>query len=257
MSYTPVWFTLTAWSIRAVRSNLADSRTEPTVRTLVIALIVAAVVAVGGGQFLEARTASRVAGRLAPSVVAAESVDVELSGFPVVFRAVTGRVPEAEIEIERLTTREPEVTFAPVVLDLRDLRFDPFDLALGGAGAITVGDGSAAAVLQAHELTRLARRQGPGWEIRAQQGQLIASGDVEGSAVRVVADVSVADGALRLTAREVAVDGGTGAAAVARAFDRSIPLPELPGRIRLTAAEATPAGVVLRATIRGTLDLGT
>lgn len=251
-----MWFTFTVWSVRAVRFNLADSRTEPTVRTLVIALIAVAVAAVGGGQFLEARAASTVAGRLASSVAAAEGVDVELSGFPVAFRAVTGRVPEAEIEIERLTSREPEVTFAPVVLDLRDLRFDAFDLALGGAGEITVGDGSAAAVLQADELTRLARQQGPGWEIRVQQGQLVASGEVEGSNVRVVADVSVVEGALRLTAREVAVDGDAGAAAVARAFDRSIPLPELPGRIRLTEAEVTAEGVVLRATIRGTLDLG-
>lgn len=183
-------------------------------------------------------------------------MDVELSGFPVAFRAATGRVPEAEIEMDQLTTREPEVTFAPVVLDLRDLRFDPFEFALDGAGAITVGDGAAAAVIRTDELTRLAAQQGQGWEIRAQQGQLVASGDVEGSDVRVVADVSVADGALRLTAREVAVDGEVPAAAVARAFDRSIPLPELPGRVRLTEAEVVPAGVLLRATIRGTLDLG-
>lgn len=251
-----MWFTFTEWSVRAVRSNLAHSRTEPTVRTLVIALIVGAVVAVGGGQVLEARATDRVTGRLAVSTAGIEGVDVDLEGFPVAFRAAVGRLPRAVVEVERMTTRDPEVTFAPVVLDLREVRFDPVDLAFGDSVSVTVGDGTGAATLRAGELTRLVVQQTPGWDLRLERDRLIAVGEVQGVSVRVVADVAVADRALQLTAREVAVEGDVPAAAVARAFDRSVPLPDLPGRVALTEAEVTPAGVVLRAEFRGSLDVG-
>lgn len=221
-----------------------------------IALTVATVVAVGGGQLLEARATSRVAEHLASSTAAASGVDVDLSGFPVAVRAAAGRVPQAVIEIEQLTTREPEVTFTDVVLDLRDLRFGPFDVAVDDAATVTVGGGSATAILRADELTRLAAEQDPGWRLRSQDGQLVASGNVQGTNVRIVADVAVVDGALRLTAREVAVEGDAPAAVVARAFDRSIGLPELPGRVRLTEAEVAREGVRFRAVVRGVLDLG-
>lgn len=225
-------------------------------RTLVIAVVVMALVAVAGGQLLEAGATGRVAARLASSTEQVQGVDVELAGFPVAFRAAAGRIPEGIVEIDQLTTRDPEVTFAPVVLDLEDVRFGPVDLVLGRSQVVRVGDGSATATLSGAELSRLVAQQGPGWRLTVQDGRLVASGDVEASTARVVVGLGIVEGSLRLTAREVAVDGEVPAAVVARAFDRAVPLPELPGRIRLTDAEVGAGGVVLRGEVRGPLDLG-
>lgn len=224
-------------------------------RTLVIALVLGALVAVAGGQLLEARASGRVAARLASSAGDVQGVDVELAGFPVAFRAAAGRVPEVVVQIDQLTTREPEVTFAPVVFDLEDVRFGPVDLVLGRSQVVRVGDGSVTGTLPAGELSRLAAQRGPGWTLTVEDGRLVASGDVEGSTARVVVGLEVAEGALRLTAREVAVDGEVPAAVVARAFGRAVPLPEMPGRVRLTEAEVGAGGVVLRGVVRGPLDL--
>lgn len=250
-----MWFAFTGWPHLALPFNIVASRTVPVVRTLVIALIVMALVAVAGGQLLEARATDRVAARLASSTDEVQGVDVELAGFPVAFRAAAGRVPEVVVEIDQLTTRDPEVTFAPVVLDLRDVRFGAVDLVLGRSQVVRVGDGSATATLPAVQLSRLAAKQGPGWDLTVQDGRLVATGDVEGSTARVVAGLEIAEGALRLTAREVAVEGEVPAAVVARAFDRAVSLPELPGRIRLTEVEVGTGGVVLRGVVRGPLDL--
>lgn len=225
-------------------------------RTVLLGLVLVGVVIVGGAQALEARATGQVSDALAASTQEVDGVDVELAGFPVALRAATGRIPEAVIEVEQLTTKDPEVTFAPVIMRLADVRFDPIELALEQRPALTVGDGSASATLSAEEVSRLAAQGGGGWTIRLHQGQLVAVGEVDGSEVRVVVDVAVVDGALQLTASEVAVSEDVPAAAVADAFDRSIVLPELPGRIRLTDVELGPEGVDLSARIRGPLDLG-
>ena len=225
-------------------------------RTVLLGLVVLGVVIVGGGQALEARATGQVADALASSTREVEDVDVELSGFPVALRAATGRIPEAVIEVARLTTRDPEVTFAPVIMELADVRFDPVELAFEQRPALTVGDGSVSATLSVEEVSRLAAQGGGAWTIRVQEGQLVATGHLSGREVRVVVQAAVAEGALQLTASEVAVSGEVPAAAVADAFDRSIALPELPGRIRLTDVELGPQGVHLSARIRGSLDLG-
>lgn len=225
-------------------------------RLLLLLLVLLGIVIVGGAQALEARATGQVADALAASTRQVEGVDVELAGFPVALRAATGRIPEAVIEVDRLVTKDPEVTFAPVVMDLADLRFDPIELAFAQRPALTIGDGSVSATLSAEEVSRLAAQGGGGWSIRLQEGQLVATGDVNGSEVRVVVEAVIVDGALQLTASEVAVSDDVPAAAVAEAFDRSIALPELPGRIRLTDVELGQEGIDLAARIRGTLDLG-
>lgn len=225
-------------------------------RTVLLGLVLLGVVIVGGGQALEARATDQVGDALASSSQAVAGVDVELAGFPVALRAATGRIPEAVIEVDRLTTEDPEVTFAPVVMELTDVRFDPIELALEQRPSLAVGDGAVSATLSADEVSRLAAQGGGGWTIRLQEGQLVAAGDLNGSRVRIVVEVAVADGALQLTASEVAVSEDVPASAVAEAFDRSIALPELSGRIRLTDAELGPEGVELTASIRGALDLG-
>ena len=225
-------------------------------RTVLLGLVLLGVVIVGGAQALEARATGQVADALAASTQEVAGVDVELVGFPVALRAATGRIPEAVIEVDQLTTEDPEVTFAPVVMELADVRFDPVELALEQRPTLTVGDGSVSATLSADEVSRLAARGGGGWTIRLEEDQLVAVGDLYGNEVRVVVEVAIAEGALRLTASEVAVNADVPAAAVAEAFDRSIALPELPGRIRLTDVELGPEGVDLSARIRGPLDLG-
>lgn len=247
-------FAFTGCSTRALPFNLPVQRAGRAVRTFLIAVVVAGAVAVAGGQVLEARAADRIANQLASSTTEAHGIDVDLEGFPVAFRAATGRIPRTLIRVERLTTQEPEITFSPVVLELRGLRFDPIDVAARGAGAMSVRAGTASATLPAQELTRIIADAG--WEIRSQGDELVASGSVEGVDVRVVVAVEAADGALRLTAREVATGGDVPAGVVARAFDRSVSIPDLPGRLELREAEVTEDGVVLRADVRGTLDLG-
>lgn len=225
-------------------------------RLLLLLLMLLGIVIVAGAQALEARATGQVADALAASTQEVEGVDVELAGFPVALRAATGRIPEAVIEVDRLITKDPEVTFAPVVMDLADVRFDPIELAFAQRPALTIGDGSVSATLSAEEVSRLAAQGGGGWTIRLQEGQLVATGDVNGSEVRVVVEAVIVDGALQLTASEVAVSEDVPAAAVAEAFDRSITLPELPGRIRLTDVELGQEGIDLAARIRGPLDLG-
>lgn len=226
-------------------------------RTLVVLAILAGIALVVGGQYAESRAADVVAEAVAERAVSVGEVDVELVGTPVLYHLVVGRLPGVRLEIRDLESGRPPVLFDAVLADLEEVRFDLGDLIDGRPVTLDVGSGRVTATLSEAELARLVARDRPDWEIHLESGAVVASGTVAGTSVGVVAEPRIVESGLELRTRRVETGAlGAGAEAeVARAFDVTVPLPALPGDLRVTDVSVGEDLLVLEGRVEGTIRL--
>jgi hypothetical protein len=95
----------------------------------------------------------RIANELQSSFDDAGEADVELSGFPITVRLLSGTIPSVRVTSSSL--RRQDLRFTDVNLTMQDVKFSLSSLASGEMGAVTVEDGHGRVSLPASELAQV------------------------------------------------------------------------------------------------------
>lgn len=128
-----------------------------------IALVLLLALLVGGDIFLRSVTENRAADQIQASLDLDETPDVNLGGWPFVFKALGGNFPSVSISVE--DARIQGVRLEDVTLDLRNVRFRLADLLAGDERAVETGGGTGAASIDSRGVSRALRRQGVDVEV--------------------------------------------------------------------------------------------
>lgn len=187
--------------------------------------------------------------------LAATSSDVEVAGFLVLPQLLTGELRQVDLEVRDALVGEPGVRLATIDATLLGLAVPfppPAELR-----RVAVDDGQVTITILPREVARILSGARPGWDVATTDEGLRASGDVQGVAVAVTADVAVVGAELRFTARDVEVGdlGLAAASTIAAAFEARVPLPELPDGLVVDEAEVRAIGLVLRGRVVDELSL--
>lgn len=228
-------------------------------RIVMAILVVVAIALLGGGQLLESQARHATAEAFAASFHDVREVDVELSGFPLLYHVARGKLPALNVEARDVVVDDPRVTLSVLEVRLRDVSFDRRVVLERRIPALHVRRGTFTAVLAESELARLVAAERPGWQVELDAGSVSARRTVAGVTISIKADVRLADGAVELKSRRVEV-GALGRAAgrqVARAFDLRVPLPDLPEGLRLEEVRVEPDALVLAGSVPAEVRLRT
>ncbi len=212
-----------------------------------IALAALLVLFVASDQLIKASVEGQLESDIAATAQVA-SVDVQIQGFPLLVNVVRGVIPVVAVRLDGLVVGDPELELRQVDAELVDVAVDlaaavgrPLDGVEAGDGVVTVRIGES-------EVAAIVARERPGWTAAFQGEKLLATGDVEGTTVQVVAEV-VLEGQV-LVAVPVQVNAGSlGVEAqdlVQRAFDFRYELPEVIEGFLFTRAEIVGGTLVLR-----------
>lgn len=189
-------------------------------------LAVLVVLFLGADFGVRAWAESALASRIAEGLAVSGEPDVDLHGFPFLFRVAAGRFDQVELQAEALDAGG--LVLRDVTLDLRDVTFSVGAL-LGGTGSFHAERGSGHAMVTEDDLSAFLQAEGHPVDVR-----------FEGRTVRVLTTISVGPeevdvsatgplelrrGALRFRPRTVRA-GGT-IAVPASAFALDVALPEL------------------------------
>ena len=182
-----------------------------------------------------------------------ETVDVTLSGFPILYHIlVADGVPEVRFDLTELVVGDPPISLGRVDAVLNDVDVPIRHIVSGTAPEIAVGDGGTFDVaVDEAALQQLVDRESPGWTVTVAPDGVRASGEVLGVTVEAVADLRVEAGALVLATREITAGalGIEATAEVAGALDFSVDLGPLPFGLVFDEAELRSGVVVLRGVI--------
>lgn len=225
-------------------------------RRILFVLAVLLVVLVGADQYLRTRVVGEVE-RAAASAFAASEADATVRGWAVLPQLLAGSLDRIDLEVADGVVGDPPVRVAVLTSTLEGLAvgFPPPT----GLDEVEIAGGTLALVIHEREVERLVRAERPGWAIRVTPAGVLATGEVQGEAVRVTAEAVVDGRAVRLRSREVDA-GGLGADAsdaVAAAFDTTLTFAGVPASIRFTGASTRAAELVIEGVLApGTLRLG-
>lgn len=163
--------------------------------------------------------------------------DVDLTGFPILLRALRGDLPDVRFTASDVRTRELRIT--SLVVSLRSLR--GVGSLFGGAYAIEVGTGTAEVTIDQAAVNALLRARGEEATVSIGNGRVVVRTKVRFFGTRAVvagATVRLRDGALHITPirSSIIVDGRPAPPALrdraAREATLRIDLPHLPGDVR-------------------------
>ena len=140
-------------------------------KKIVVLLVILGLLA-GADLWVKSYAEARIAAELQSSFDAEGEAEVELSGFPITVRLLSGTIPSVELTSSSL--KRQGLRFTDVRLVMQDVSFSLSELASGEMGEVTVADGRGRASLPGADLT-----------------------EVFGAAVDGV-DISIADGVLRV-----------------------------------------------------------
>lgn len=223
-------------------------------RKLVFLLLLLAVLFVGANIWAERVAEGRIAGVIRDRFDLEQDPSVDIAGFPVLIKVLTGDVPDVtftalEVEVEGLR-------LSTVRVELHDIEIE--GSLLSGEPSFTVGRGLVEASVDDADLTRFVRRRGERATVR-----LVAGGAVVRTRrvilgaerdIRAVARVSFADGVLSVDPIEVTVDGERPPPPIEAEAKREATIreeiPTLPGGIEVTSIAAREGALVLRARVR-------
>jgi hypothetical protein len=144
------------------------------VGTVLLLLFLLAVLAAAADFAMRFIAEGRIARSIRMAVDLDEDPDVELRGFPFVFRVLEGRfervdVDAALVEVEGLALEE-------VHLDFRSVRFPKWDLVSGGTGDVSADGGTAVVEVTDEAFSRFLADQGVGTEVVFTPGSVAAGG---------------------------------------------------------------------------------
>ncbi len=199
------------------------------VGTILLLLFLFLVLAAAGDYVMRFIAEGRIARSIRMAVDLDEDPNVELQGFPFVFRVLEGRfervdVDAALVEVEGLALEE-------VHLDFRTVRFPEWDLVAGGSGEVTSEGGTAVIEVTDAALT----------EFLAGQGGVDAEVDLTpGSAT-----VGGVSGSLEIEGDVLVFRSGGGGAGF------EVPLPELVPGLTYGRVTVDSGFAIIRASLAG------
>lgn len=134
-------------------------------KKLLVLLLVLLALLVVGDRWVKAYTERRLATELQGSFDDAGEANVQLSGFPFVFRLLSGSIPSVEVSSSSLRRRG--VTLNEVHLTMHEVGFSLSQIAGGDLGSVTIGEGEGRASIPVARLKRLfgASTKGVGIEL--------------------------------------------------------------------------------------------
>jgi hypothetical protein len=228
-----------------------------------LALVVVALVAVGLGAsvVIEWLAESALASTARTSLHPGRRPEVAIDAFPILLRALQGRIPRVRIVARDATFDGLDV--ARISLDLRGVGITLGAL-LGGARAVTVEDGRAEVVVAEAAVNAFLARKGVGARVTLGPDGAVAVRAEEAVAGR--ARHVEARGRLRLSGRVLAfapeavtVDGRPPPAELAgrarHAATFAVELPALPAGIAPSEVEVGSGRATLVAAVRGRISL--
>lgn len=119
-------------------------------KRLVVLLLILGLLA-AGDLWVKSYAEGRIAAELQSSFDPGGEAEVELSGFPITVRLLSGTLPSVRVTSSSL--RRQGVRFTDVRLTMQDVRFSLSELASGEVGPVTLEDGHGRVSLPAGGLT--------------------------------------------------------------------------------------------------------
>lgn len=219
--------------------------------------IVAAIVGVlfASANVLAERVAEdRVADAVAREFDLSRRPEVDLSGFPILFRLLRGGLPDVRFSARSIVAGDLQIASLSVGLT----RLDGEGSILKGPYSITVGKGSATVVVDEEGVNALLASRDEDATVRINKGAVRVNTEIEFRGRRKVsaaARVQLRGNRLLITPvpGSVTVDGEPAPpsleAEARRAATSDIQLPTLPGGIKPTSLTLTPGEVTLTAVL--------
>ncbi|WP_204018695.1 LmeA family phospholipid-binding protein [Sphaerimonospora thailandensis] len=207
---------------------------------LVILLAIVDRVAVTGAQ-------REIARQVASAYDLAESPSVEIKGFPFLAQAISGRYEEIEVGIGPMT-REG-IRLSSIDATLNGVTAPLADLIQNASKTPIRAERVTGTVVISRET--LAARAPRGIRIEGDGGDTLkVSGDLTalGRTVPVTADLKmeVVPGAVRLTPTNVKIAGGITVPNVARHLGFTVPVKDLPLKLKITKVKTTSQGLAIQ-----------
>lgn len=148
-------------------------------KLLVLVLVLLGLLVVGD-RWVEGYAEERIAAELQSSFDDSGAAQVELSGFPITLRLLTGSIPKVEIRSSSLERQG--MAFEDVRMTLEDVSFSLAQIASGEIRSVLVGSGAGRVTLPPTDLVR-AFGAAAGFDIELDESGLrVKVGPVEGTA---------------------------------------------------------------------------
>ena len=198
-------------------------------RKLVIALVV--LVALGAVADVVARSVAedRIATRLASELQTTSDPEVDVGGWPFLYRVARGSIPSIDVSADG--AGRGQLRLSNVTLELEDVTFSVSELASGDSRDVRVGGGQGSATLTDRALTAALRWREESLRARFVGGALEVSSEVLNG--RAAGDASIDGGELTVSA----ADG---------AISQTFTLPGIADGVRYTSLEIGNGEAVLR-----------
>ena len=216
-------------------------------RLVVFLVVVAGLLA--GLDVLARVGAERAIERAVAEEVDADTVEVELDGFPILYHLFVGEgIPEVRFGLTELLVGDPPIRLGSVDLVLKDVTVSIDELVSGAAREVTVRRGGDFEVqVSQAALQELVAREAPGWTVTLDAGSAQARGAVGDVDVEAVVDLRLEGDALVLATQEVTAGllGLEATVAVSGLLDFRTQLPDLPYGLSFDEAQVLPGTLVL------------
>lgn len=216
-------------------------------RKLIASLIVLAVLLAVVDRVAVAGAQREIARQIESKYDLAAPPSVEITGFPFLTQAISGRYEEIVVGIgpvtrEGIRLSSIDARLNGVTVSLSDLLQDPAKAEIH-AEHVTGTVGISRETLSAHAPRGL-RIEGDGGDKLKVSGELTMLGNT----VPVTADVrlEVVPRGVRLTPTNVKVAGGISVPNVEKHIGFTVPVQDLPLNIKITEVRSTPQGLVIR-----------
>lgn len=213
-------------------------------RRLVIALAVLLVLLLVTDRIVRVRVEDEIE-QAAARRFSAATVDADITGVLVLPQLLTGRLERVEVALGDAVAGDPPIRLATLDVTLLGVRtgFPP----PASIEDVEVEEGTLVLGLHEREVERLLLQRRPGWSARITAAGIVATGEVAGAPVQVVAEPIVGGDGIRIRTREVDAGelGPDAARQVAQAFDTTIAVDGLPPGVRLVAARTEPTRLLL------------
>lgn len=220
-------------------------------KRLVFAVVVVVALLLVADRAGAAYAARSIAGELRASTALDARPDVDVTGFPFLTQALTGRYER--IEVSATDVPADELVLSRLDATLHRARAPLSDVLRQDVERVPADRVTALAVIEYAELAQ--SYAGQELSVQPEGDQLLLTGDLQGLdttlRVEALASIEVVEGELRITAEDAAVgEGGAGRAlppAVRDLLDLRVPVDDLPYDLTLTTVEVRPDGISLRA----------